>query len=272
MFLFSMFSPLLTLTFPSINPILVQIGPFAIRWYALAYILGILLGWYIVTYLNRKPPHWFSPKALEDMVTYVTLGIILGGRLGYILFYNLDYYLYSPLEILKIWQGGMSFHGGLIGVIIAALLLARKHHLSFLAFTDAFSVVAPIGLGLGRIANFINGELYGRPTSHYLGMVFPYGGPLPRHPSQLYEAFLEGVLLFILLLSCALFTHARHALGRLSGIFLMGYALSRFIVEYFREPDPQIGFIWNLFTMGQLLSVPMFFIGLFVLLRAKPTS
>ncbi len=261
--------PLLAIPFPAVDPVLIAIGPFAIRWYALAYILGIVLGWRLVRRLVLRPGWRVTPEAVDDLVFYVTLGVILGGRLGYVLFYQPGHYLDRPLELLAVWRGGMSFHGGLIGVLVATYLFARKRKLAFFELTDALAVVTPIGLCLGRIANFINAELWGRVTQVPWGVIFPNAGPEPRHPSQLYEAGLEGVVLFAVMLWAARGAHPPSESGRLSGIFLVGYALARIAVEFFREPDVQIGYLAGGITMGQLLSLPMLAFGLFLLARAR---
>lgn len=249
--------------FPDIDPIAVSIGPFAVRWYALAYLIGILAGWKYVCYLaklgfeSREEDIPLKQQALDDFLPWAIGGIILGGRFGYILFYQFGYYLHHPAEILAVWHGGMSFHGGAIGVIIAMIIYALKSKLPLLRLTDLVCCAVPIGLFFGRLANFINGELYGRVTQSSIGMVFPRGGDLPRHPSQLYEATLEGLLLFIVLCILAHKNSIRDKPGILSGVFLIGYGLSRFTIEFFREPDEQIGYIATYFTMGQLLCVPM---------------
>ena len=261
--------PLLAIPFPAVDPVLIAIGPFAIRWYALAYILGIVLGWRLVRRLVLRPGWRVTSEAVDDLVFYVTLGVILGGRLGYVLFYQPGHYLDRPLELLAVWRGGMSFHGGLIGVLVATYLFARKRKLAFFELTDALAVVTPIGLCLGRIANFINAELWGRVTQVPWGVIFPNAGPEPRHPSQLYEAGLEGVVLFAVMLWAARGAHPPSESGRLSGIFLVGYALARIAVEFFREPDVQIGYLAGGITMGQLLSLPMLAFGLFLLARAR---
>jgi phosphatidylglycerol:prolipoprotein diacylglycerol transferase len=261
--------PFFAIPFPAIDPVLISIGPFAIRWYALAYILGIVLGWRLVRRIVQRPGWRVTPEAVDDLVFYVTLGVILGGRLGYVLFYQPDHYLDRPLELLAVWRGGMSFHGGLIGVLVATLLFARKRGLAFFELTDALAIVTPIGLCLGRIANFINAELWGRVTDMPWGVLFPNAGPQPRHPSQLYEAGLEGVVLFAVMLWAARGAHAPGDSGRLSGIFLVGYALARIAVEFFREPDVQIGYLAGGITMGQLLSLPMLAFGLFLIARAR---
>ena len=260
--------PLFALPFPAIDPVLISVGPFAIRWYALAYIVGIVLGWRLVRRLVQRPGWKPTPEAIDDLVFYVTLGIILGGRIGYVLFYQPGHYLTQPLDMLAVWRGGMSFHGGLVGVLVATRLFARKQGYAFFELTDALAVATPIGLFLGRIANFINAELWGRVTDMPWGVVFPTAGPEPRHPSQLYEAGLEGLVLFAVMLWFARQPYGPTVRGRLSGIFLIGYALARILVEFFREPDVQIGFLFGGITMGQLLSLPMLAFGIFLVARA----
>jgi phosphatidylglycerol:prolipoprotein diacylglycerol transferase len=256
--------------FPNIDPIALQLGPLAIRWYSLAYVAGILLGYVAVNWLDRKQPQpLFIAKARDDLIFYGVLGVVLGGRLGYTLFYNLPYYLEHPLGILALWQGGMSFHGGLIGVMVAFYLFARKHQLNYFRVMDYMAVVAPIGLFFGRIANFINGELYGRVTDSPWGMVFPAGGPLPRYPSQLAEAIVEGFVLFIIVFTIARFARGLQYVGRLSGLFLSGYALARMSVECIREPDAQLGFLFAGATMGQLLCIPMLVYGLYLVVTSR---
>jgi phosphatidylglycerol---prolipoprotein diacylglyceryl transferase len=257
--------PLLAIPFPAIDPVLVHLGPFAIRWYALAYIVAIVCGWLVLRRLVQRPGWVVDLTAIDDAILYVTLGIILGGRIGYVLFYNGPWYLSHPLDALQVWRGGMSFHGGLIGVIIALTLFARSRKLPVLEFGDLAAAVAPIGLLLGRIANFINGELWGRPTDVPWAMVFPGAGPLPRHPSQLYEAFLEGIVLLIVMQVLAWRPRRPEQRGRLGGVFLIGYALARIAVEFFREPDAQLGYLAGGITMGQLLSLPMLLAGLLLL-------
>jgi len=238
----------------------------------LAYIVGILGGVAYVHHLNhhRLPqPLLKNLNVFDDLLLYSIVGILLGGRLGYVLFYQPDYYLSNLFDILKIWQGGMSFHGGLIGVIVALLALSIKRNHPFFTLMDLCACAAPIGIGLGRIANFINGELYGRVTYGYYGMVFPTGGPEPRHPSQLYEAFLEGFVLFAILAYFAHFTKARLRRGYLSGVFAIGYGIARGVTETFREPDAYLGFVFGDLTMGQVLSLPMILIGLLLILFSK---
>lgn len=261
------------LPYPHIDPIALQLGPLAIRWYSLAYLAGILLGWWYIKKENaRRPIAGLTPKAFDDMVMYAVIGIVLGGRLGYVLFYNASYYLSHPVEALYIWQGGMSFHGGMLGTILAFYLFCRKYKVQFLELMDVIAPAATIGLFFGRIANFINGELYGRVTDSALGMVFPHGGELPRYPSQLFEAALEGIALFALLTFLMKRTDARNKPGLLGGVFLVGYAVSRLIVENFREPDIQIGFLFEMMTMGQLLSLPMLLLGLYLICRKIPSK
>ncbi|MFO1073155.1 MAG: prolipoprotein diacylglyceryl transferase [Geminicoccaceae bacterium] len=260
---------LLALPFPAIDPVLLQLGPFAIRWYALAYIVGIVLGWQIVRRMVQRPGWSITPEAIDDLVFYVTLGIILGGRLGYVLFYQPGHYLDQPLDMLAVWRGGMSFHGGLLGVILASAWFARSRGLAFLEIVDALAVVAPIGLLLGRLANFVNGELWGRVTDVPWAVIFPHAGPEPRHPSQLYEAGLEGLVLLAVMLWFAARPYRPAARGTLGGIFLVGYALARITAEMFRQPDAQLGFLTGGVTMGQVLSVPMLLVGIGIILIAR---
>ena len=252
------------LPFPAIDPVLIEIGPFAIRWYALAYIVGLVLAWRYCRWMTTLPPKKLTPAAFDDFLLWATLGVVLGGRLGYVIFYKPGYFLYHPQEILFLWQGGMSFHGGLLGVLLAILLFARKRGVSYFTLSDIIGAAAPIGLGLGRVANFINGELYGRTTDVAWGVIFPTGGPEPRHPSQLYEALLEGLVLF-LVLYLLVRRGGLQRTGLISGCFMIGYALARSIAEVFREPDAHLGFIVGPATMGQVLSLPMLVVGLIVL-------
>jgi phosphatidylglycerol:prolipoprotein diacylglycerol transferase len=258
--------PVSALPFPNFDPVLISIGPLAIRWYALAYIVGILLGWLYARILIRNEALWGGRAPLtvgnfDDFIVWITLGIILGGRLGYVLFYNPAYFAANPLEIVQIWGGGMSFHGGFAGCVIAVLLFARSAKVPVLSLGDLTCAVAPIGLFLGRIANFINGELWGRTTDVPWAFVFPGAGPLPRHPSQLYEAALEGLVLFVVL-AVAVRMGSLKRPGLTIGLFAIVYALGRSFCEFFREPDPQLGFLWGGLTMGMLLSIPLFLAGL----------
>ena len=255
--------PLLALPFPAIDPVIVSFGPFAIRWYALSYVAGLLIGWWIMMRLADHPPApgrdpVVSRAMVDDFLLWATLGVILGGRLGYVLFYNAGYYLADPLRILEVWKGGMSFHGGLLGVVIATVLFARRRHIPILAIGDLVCLVAPIGLFFGRIANFINGELYGRPSDVPWAMVFPTDPlKIPRHPSQLYEAAGEGIVLLLILSMLARFAHGRRRQGLITGAFFLGYAFFRSTAELFRQPDAHIGFLTGATTMGQWLSVPV---------------
>lgn len=264
------------LSFPAIDPIALQLGPLVIRWYALAYVAGILIGYYYVNWLDRRQANragrarYFSTKARDDLILYAVLGIILGGRIGYILFYNMPYYFSHPLDVLKVWHGGMSFHGGLLGIFAAYYLFARKYGLQWLRIMDFLAAATPIGLFFGRLANFINGELYGRVTHGPLGMIFPNSDGLPRHPSQLYEATLEGLVLFLVLLVIAASTRAFERVGVVGGAFLAGYGASRFAIEFFREPDAQLGLILGPLSMGQLLCMPMIVAGIWLMATARP--
>ena len=258
----------LAIPYPVIDPVLIEIGPFAIRWYALAYIAGIIGGWRYLRWLIRRPGWQITAEALDDLLLWVTLGIVLGGRLGYVLFYRPAYYLENPFEALAVWHGGMSFHGGMLGVILAIVLFAIVRRLPMLELGDLVACAAPIGLFLGRLANFVNGELYGRVSDVPWAMVFPNGGPEPRHPSQLYEAMLEGLVLFAVLTWFATRQREPSQAGRLGGIFLVGYGLARTFAELFREPDAHLGFLIGGLTMGQLLSLPMVLFGLWLIVRS----
>ena len=260
---------MLTIPYPMIDPIALSIGPFAIRWYALAYIFGLISGWRYCLWVARRPPAVASQTALDDFLVWATLGVVLGGRTGYVLFYKPDFYFANPSEILQLWHGGMSFHGGALGVIAAMWLFCRQRSLSFLAFSDIITAAVPIGIFFGRLANFVNSELWGRPTNVPWAMVFPNGGPEPRHPSQLYEASLEGVLLFLIMFALLRWTNIREKPGMLAGVFLIGYGLARIFSEFFREPDSFLGFLWFGATMGQLLSIPILLFGIWFAWVAK---
>ena len=265
--------PLFALPFPMIDPIAIQFGPLAIRWYALAYIAGILIGWWYLRKLVETPRLWGAVDRptvaeLDDFVLWATLGIVLGGRIGYVLFYNFGHYAAHPLEVAMLWKGGMAFHGGLLGSIVVMLIFARKRAFSFLTLFDLFAAAAPIGLFFGRIANFINAELWGRTSDVAWAMVFPFAGPEPRHPSQLYEAALEGVVLLAVIAHLVHRSEMLKKPGAIAGVFAMGYGLARFVVEFFREPDAQVGYLLGGITMGQILSLPMVFAGLALFLWA----
>lgn len=257
--------------FPLIDPVALAIGPLQIRWYALAYLAGFLLGWRYCLRLagldTATRPH---REDIDDILTWIILGVILGGRLGYVLFYNLDYYTTMPLEALKIWRGGMSFHGGVLGVLISMMAYAHIKTFSFLRLADVICAAAPIGLFFGRISNFINAELYGRITTDTpWGIIFPNGGPFPRHPSQLYEAILEGAVLFMILAMLIHNEKIRNKPGFVAATFLIGYGLFRGLIEFFREPDTHIGLYFDLFSQGQLLCLPMIIVGLGYLIYAQ---
>jgi phosphatidylglycerol:prolipoprotein diacylglycerol transferase len=267
--------PLFALPFPAIDPVLIQVGPFAIRWYALAYILGIFIGWWYAKRLIADQRLWgpagapMKPTDMDDFVVWGAIGIVLGGRIGYVLFYDLPRFLDAPAEIFAVWHGGMSFHGGFLGTVLAMVLFARSRKIPLWSLFDIMGPTVTAGLFLGRIANFINGELFGRVTDVPWGIVFPNGGPEPRHPSELYEAGLEGIVLFLFL---RLLTHRFHKLatpGFLAGAFAAGYGAARTFAEFFREPDIQIGFLAGGLTMGMLLSVPMIVIGVGVMVWAS---
>jgi phosphatidylglycerol---prolipoprotein diacylglyceryl transferase len=276
-------TPMFAIPFPVIDPVAVSLGPVSVKWYGLAYVAGLLGGWWYSRRLAATERLWGSGQprpsvlSLDDMIVYAALGIILGGRLGFVLFYDLERYISRPQDILAVWQGGMSFHGGLIGAMLALILFARKEKVPVLSIFDIASTVVPIGLFLGRIANFINAELWGRPAPDFAyAMVFPDAGPVPRHPSQLYEAATEGLLLFVLLAWCVNRFGFRRP-GLISGIFGIGYALARIGCEFFREPDPQLGFLFGTgvdalkggITMGMLLSLPVLVVGIWLVLRAR---
>jgi len=271
--------PLAALPFPNIDPVIVQIGPLAIRWYGLGYIVGILIAWWYAKRMVNTPQLWrndtppMKPVDLDDFVVWAAVGVVAGGRLGYVFFYDFAQFLANPLSLVAVWNGGMSFHGGLLGTVIAMVLFARSRGINPWSMIDVVAATAPIGLGLVRIANFINSELWGRTTDVPWGVIFPDGGPLPRHPSQLYEAALEGLVLFLVL---RLLTHRLLMLKRprfVGGAFIFGYGVSRIIVEFFRQPDAHIGYLaggW--LTMGMVLSMPMVLIGLWAMLTARSSE
>jgi len=252
------------MTFPHIDPVFLRLGPLEFRWYGLMYICGFVAAYFIILSGVKRKGLPLSKDQVADLIFTVAVGVILGGRLGYILFYNFSFYLSHPLKLFAVWEGGMSFHGGLAGALLASFYFIRKHQLRFYPLADIGSLAAPIGLGFGRIGNFINGELYGRATDLPWGVVFPAGGPLPRHPSQLYEAFLEGPVMFLILY---LVSKKVHRDGVVIWSFIALYGLFRFLVEFVREPDEQIGFLFGGVSMGQLLSLPMFLLGAAMVLR-----
>jgi phosphatidylglycerol---prolipoprotein diacylglyceryl transferase len=265
----------LTITYPVFDPIAIAIGPFAIRWYALAYIGGIVLGWIYARALLKNEKFWGGPAPislpqLDDFILWVTIGIIVGGRTGYVLFYNGAFFVAHPTEIFELWKGGMSFHGGFLGCVFAVILFCRKNHLPILSLGDIVTAVGPIGLFLGRLANFINSELWGRPADSSVpwAMIFP-NDPLhlPRHPSQLYEAALEGIVLFTIL-AILIRMGALRRPGVILGSFIAIYGIARILGEFFREPDQQLGFLWGGLTMGMLLSLPMIIAGAIIIVVA----
>ena len=259
------------LLYPGFDPIVVQIGPLAIRWYALAYIVSLIIGWQVMRRLVTWTPAVATAEQTDDFLTWATLGVVLGGRLGYVLFYQPGVYLQDPVKIFQVWQGGMSFHGGAIGVTLALFLFCRIRRIPLLGFADRIAAVVPIGLGLGRLANFINGELWGREAPEWLPWAMrPTPLSPPLHPSQLYEAFMEGFVLLLILQFLMQQRAIRTRFGTVTGAFLIGYGSARIIGEMFRQPDAFLGFLWQGITMGQVLSVPMILAGLFLILRAKP--
>jgi phosphatidylglycerol:prolipoprotein diacylglycerol transferase len=269
--------PFLIIPYPEIDPILISIGPFAVRWYALAYVAGILLAWWLARRVAANNAYWggispVRPVDVDDVIVWCALGIVAGGRIGYVLFYQPGYFLSNPLEIFVVWRGGMSFHGGFLGTVLALILFARSRKIPVLSMLDIAALVVPMGLFLGRIANFINGELWGRVADVPWAMIFPMAGPAPRHPSQLYQAGLEGLLLFAILM-IAVRRGALTRPGLIGGLFVGGYGVMRVIGEFFREPDAHIGFLAGGLTMGMLLSIPMIVIGagavLYALRRPK---
>lgn len=257
------------LAFPAIDPVLIHIGPIPIRWYALAYIVGLLAGWLLMRRLAEGPPRIAAERDVDDFLVWATLGVVLGGRIGYVLFYQFAWFVEHPAYLLRIWQGGMSFHGGFLGVVVAGWLFVRKRRLPLGQFADIVACVAPIGLFFGRVANFINGELFGRAADVPWAVVFPRGGDIPRHPSQLYEAALEGLLLFGVMLLMWRVPAIRRRPGVLTGMFLAGYGAARCIGEFYREPDSFLGFFAGGTTMGQWLSLPMVGVGAYLILRNR---
>jgi phosphatidylglycerol:prolipoprotein diacylglycerol transferase len=262
---------LAAIPFPAIDPVAVRIGPVAVRWYALAYVLGLLCAWWLVRRVGSGAAKIMSKRDADDLLMWATLGVVLGGRLGYVLFYKPGYYIENLGEVLSLWRGGMSFHGGMLGVILAAVLFARARKLKIFSVGDLAALAAPIGLFFGRIANFINGELWGRASNVSWAMIFPdpRAGGIPRHPSQLYEAALEGIVLFTVLMLAVRLLGSLKRPGEIGGMFLIGYGVARIVVELFREPDAHLGFLFAGITMGQLLSLPMIAVGLYFILRAR---
>ena len=255
----------------NLNPILINLGFFQIRWYSIAYILGILIGWWlakkIIILRIKNKDIIFDIRLFDDLISYIVISIILGGRIGYVIFYNFFYYLNNPIDIFKIWEGGMSFHGALIGIIIGTYFFSKKIKINMFFFLDIIASVAPLGIFFGRIANFINSELYGKPSNLFWSVVFPKIDMVPRHPSQLYEATMEGVVLFFILITVILKKNIK--IGMCSSLFMILYGVFRILAEQFREPDVQIGYFFNLFSMGTILSFVMILTGLFIFIKVK---
>jgi len=248
--------------YPNIDPVIIKIGPLSMRWYGLMYIFGFVSSYLLTLYqLKKKPSLKIDKAAIDDLYFYLILGLIIGARLGYIIFYNLGFYIDNPLEVFVVWHGGMSFHGGLIGTFIAGYFVIKKWHLNFFTIADLIIPTCPIGIGFGRLGNFINAELLGKPSDVPWAMVFPQGGDVARHPSQLYEAFLEGLVLFVVLW---VYKNYKKREGDVFAVFLILYGIFRIFCEYFREPDQQVGYILGMLTMGQILSSAMIFMGLFL--------
>jgi phosphatidylglycerol:prolipoprotein diacylglycerol transferase len=266
--------PFFAIPYPIIDPVLVEFGPIAIRWYALAYIVGILVGWYYARRIVANESLWgpsgspITRRRVDDFIVFATIGIVAGGRLGYVLVYDLQRFVDEPLSIFALWEGGMSFHGGLVGTVVATALFARYTKIPVWSLIDVLAIVTPIGLFLGRLANFVNGELYGRITDVPWAMVFPNGGDLPRHPSQLYEAGLEGLALLALMWALAYRGGWLRRPAFISGAFVAFYGSARVFAEFFREPDAQIGFLASGLTMGMLLSIPMIILGVALMIWA----
>ncbi len=259
------------LTYPNINPVAIKFGPISIRWYSLAYIIGIVAGWWYAGKMNARAK-FMNAKQYDAILSWIVMGIILGGRLGYVLFYKPSYYFHNPLEIFYLWEGGMSFHGGMIGTVLAIFIFCRLNKIEFFRVMDVAACVSPIGLFLGRLANFVNGELYGRPTNSPIAMIFPNSDGLPRYPSQLIEASLEGVLFFIILSTLFWKFNKWQRPAFLSGAFLICYGIFRIIGETFREPDSFMGYFLGGITMGQILCIPMLLLGFYLIFwssRAK---
>ena len=257
------------------DPVLFDFGLFQIRWYSVAYILGIILGWWYAIKINKlssKNKYHFDyikTSDFDNLIIYLVIGIVFGGRLGYVIFYNFEYYAQNFFEVFKLWQGGMSFHGGLLGVIVSIIFFSKKTKTNFFKFADIISCVAPIGIFLGRIANFVNGELYGKISTFPWSVIFPTGGHVARHPSQIYEAILEGIFLFILINYFALKKQLLFKTGYISGIFLILYSILRILSESFREPDIHLGYFFNYFSLGTLLSLITLIAGLLIVLSIK---
>ncbi len=247
---------------PAIDPVIFSLGFIEVRWYSLAYILGLFIGLVIIKSLNKNKGNIITVKQLDNFFIWAVIGIILGGRIGYVILYQINEFLNNPFYIFEIWNGGMSFHGGLIGIIISIYIFCKIHKINFFYLSDLVAVVSPIGIFFGRIANFINTELIGRPTEFYITVIYPQIDNIPRHPSQLYEAFFEGIILFVILLFYFFRKNELDKFGVTSGLFLVLYSIFRFFIEFIREPDAHLGLIYNFITMGQILTIPLFIIGI----------
>jgi phosphatidylglycerol:prolipoprotein diacylglycerol transferase len=258
----------MALNYPSIDPVLMNLGILKVSWYSLSYIAGIIFGYYYVLKLNKTRAVIFEKKIFDDSIAYIVMGIVLGGRLGYVFIYNPEYFLANPIDILKTWNGGMSFHGAVIGVALAIYIFVQKQRINFLYFVDLIAAAAPIGFFFGRMANFVNDELWGRISNVPWAVLFPRGGYLPRHPSQIYEAILEGLVLFMIL-NCAFKTQYKNYCGKVTGIFMITYAAFRIVAEIYRQPDLQLGYFVTHLTMGQILSMPMIIVGMILFFCAK---
>ena len=254
-----------------LNPVLINLIFFEIRWYSLAYIFGVLIGWWIakkiIIFKIKNKNIIFDIKLFDDLISYIIISIILGGRIGYVIFYNFSYYLNNPIDVFKIWEGGMSFHGALIGIIIGTYFFSKKIKINMFFFLDVIASVAPLGIFFGRIANFINSELIGKPSDFFWSVIFPKIDMVPRHPSQLYEAIMEGIVLFSILITVILKKNIK--IGMCSGLFMILYGVFRIFAEQFREPDVQMGYMFNLFSMGTILSFFMILSGLFIFIKIK---
>jgi len=266
------------LTFPPIDPVIFSMGPFAVRWYAIAYVVGLVFGMWYMKQLVMMPALWLgkppsaTPQQIDDLFIWAVLGVVVGGRLGYVIFYGTAQTLSDPVSIFRTWEGGMSFHGGFFGVILACYLFGRRHRIGLDRLLDLGAAATPVGLGLGRLANFVNGELYGRVSDVPWAFVFPGGGPAPRHPSQLYEFLLEGVFLFTLINVAVFHFKILTKPGRAAGLYALTYGCSRALVEFVREPDAQLGYFGGFVTMGMILSLPLLAIGVWLLLRSRHTQ
>ena len=253
---------------PSIDPVIVSLGYFDIRWYSIAYVLGFIIGSIFIKYLNKQKLNLLTDKQIDNFFIWAVIGVIIGGRLGYVIFYQTSYMYLDPLYIFKIWTGGMSFHGGLLGIIISIYAFCRNHNIPFFYLSDLVSIVAPIGLFFGRIANFINTELYGRVTDFSIAMIYPKIDLQPRHPSQIYEAIMEGIVIFIILMIFFYKTKSNPSTGKISGLFLILYSIFRFLIEFMREPDSHIGLIFGIASMGQILSIPLLLAGILIMKKS----